>query len=256
MLSLLGACSSPANKFENNAASLGLQREVIMGTVFHHVLFWRKGEPNPTLHVYLGGDGTPVRAGRPAQDPTPRNPLMLQMLAFDPGPAVYIGRPCYHGLAEAPGCSSDLWTNARYSERVVASMAAAIRRIMATQGYESIAFFGHSGGGVLAMLLAERFPTTRTIVTIASNLDIDAWTDHHHQPRLNASLNPASRPPLRNSVLQRHYAGNRDRIVPVPLVARGIQGSKAKFIIVNGYDHVCCWSEGWPNILAEVSADE
>jgi hypothetical protein len=173
ILTLLVACKSSAGKFDQTAASLGLQREVVMGTVFQHVLFWRNRWPNRTLHDYLGGDGTPVSAGRPAKDPTPRNPLVLRLMFLDPDPAVYVGRPCYHGLVGAAGCSGDLWTTARYSESVVSSLVAAIRRIMISRGYERISLFGHSGGGTLAMLLPERFPEARAIVTIAANLDID-----------------------------------------------------------------------------------
>jgi pimeloyl-ACP methyl ester carboxylesterase len=227
-----------------------------MGTVFQHVLFWCNGGPNRTLHVYLGGDGTPVSAGRPAKDPTPRNPLMLRLMRLDSDPAVYIGRPCYHGLAETAGCSGDLWTAARYSESVVASLAAAIRRIMMSRGYERVSLFGHSGGGTLAMLLAERFPEVRAIVTIAANLDIDAWADHHGQDRIAASLNPASRPPLLAGILVRHYAGSNDRIVLPALVAPGVRGANAKLIVVDGYDHVCCWTELWPTILADIAAAE
>ena len=256
ILTLLGACSSPAKKFDDTAASLGLQRDVVMGAAFHHVLFWRNGESNRTLHVYLDGDGTPVRAGQPAQDPTPRNSLMLRLLALDPGPAVYVGRPCYHGLAETPGCSNDLWTTARYSERVVSSLATAISGVMAAGGYDRISFFGHSGGGTLAMLLAERFPATSTIVTIAANLDIDAWADHHDQPRLTVSLNPASRPPLRDGVLQRHYVGGRDRVVPPTLITPGVREPNAKPVVVDDYDHLCCWTKRWPRIVAEIVAAE
>ena len=256
ILTLLGGCRSPAGKFDQTAASLGLQRDVVMGTGFQHVLFWRNGWPNRTLHVYLGGDGTPVNAGRPAKDPTPRNPLMLRLMRLDPDPAVYVGRPCYHGLAGTAGCSGDLWTTARYSESVVSSLAAAIRRIMMSRGYERISLFGHSGGGTLAMLLAERFPEVRAIVTIAANLDIDAWADHHGQNRLTASLNPAARLPLRTGILERHYAGSRDRIVPANLTALGVREPNAELIVIDGYDHVCCWTELWPTILADIAAAE
>jgi hypothetical protein len=256
ILTLLGACRSPAGKFDQTAASLGLQRDVVMGAGFQHVLFWRNGWPHKTLHIYLGGDGTPVSAGRPAKDPTPRNPLMLRLMRLDPGPAVYVGRPCYHGLVSTAGCSGDFWTSARYSESVVSSLAAAIRRIMMSRGYERIFLFGHSGGGTLAMLLAERFPEVRAIVTIAANLDIDAWTDHHGQNRLTASLNPVSRPPLPPGILERHYAGSRDRIVPPTLTAPGVRGANAKLIVIEGYDHVCCWTELWPTILADIAAAE
>ena len=256
MLILLGGCASPAERFDQTAASLELQRAIVTGGEFRHVLFWRDGGPNRTLHIYLGGDGTPVISGQPTKDPTPRNPLMLRLLSLDPGPAVHIGRPCYHGLAGTEGCSSKFWTAARYSEPVVASLAAAVRRIMTARGYDRISFFGYSGGGTLAMLLAERFPATRTIATIAANLDIDAWTDHHDQPRLTASLNPASLPPLRDNVVQRHYVGSRDRIVPATVTARGVQGPNANLIVVDDYDHLCCWSERWSSILADIAATE
>ena len=256
IVTLLAACVQPAKKFDGTAVSLGLRRQVVMGTGFQHVLFWREGGPNRTLHVYLGGDGTPTSAGQPAKDPTPRNPLMLSLMSLDPGPAVYVGRPCYHGLAGAAECTSDLWNDARYSESVVSSMTAAIRRVMTSRGYDRISFFGHSGGGTLAMLLAERFPAAKTIVTIAANLDIDAWTDYHGQPSLTASLNPASRPPLDDTVLQRHYVGGHDSIVPAAIVKRGVQGLNAELIVVDGYDHVCCWTEMWPEILADVAEAE
>ena len=106
------------------------------------------------------------------------------------------------------------------------------------------------------MLLAERFPEARAIVTIAANFDIDAWTDHHGQDRLKASLNPASRPPLRTGIPERHYVGSRDRIVPPTIAAPGVRGPNAELIVVDGYDHVCCWSELWPRILADIAAAE
>ena len=77
------------------------------------------------LHVYLDGDGTPMLGSYPAADPTPRDPLVLDLMALDSTPSIYVGRPCYHGLSGAP-CSPSLWTSGRYSEPVVASMAAGI----------------------------------------------------------------------------------------------------------------------------------
>lgn len=251
-----GGCSSPAQKFDHAAASLGLQRRVVTGTTFQHAVFWRKADlRRGTLHVYLDGDGTPMRGGRATEDPTPRNPLMLNLLALDPDPAVYIGRPCYHGQMQARECSDDLWTTARYSERIVSSLVAALKSIMASGSYDGIAFFGHSGGGTLAMLLGERFPNTKAIITIAANLDIDAWADHHDIPRLSASLNPAARPPIQG-VLQRHYVGSRDQIVPRAIVARGIPraiSANSELIVIEGYDHLCCWESLWRTTLSDLT---
>lgn len=249
-----GGCASPSVEFDRHAASLGLRRQVVAGSPFLHVFYTKDGAPEEPLHVYLGSDGTPWFAGLPAADPTPRNPLVLRLMALDPAPAVYLGRPCYHGFAETEPCQPRFWTNERYGEAVVASMAAALGRVVAERGDPHIAWFGYSGGGTLAVLLAERFPETVAVVTVAANLDIDAWADGHGFGRLTGSLNPVSRPPLPAKVRQRHYAGGRDRVVPADLVARTLRGSETQVIVIDAYDHVCCWEQRWPDILADVDA--
>ena len=172
-------------------------------------------------------------------------------MARDPSASLYLGRPCYHGLAREPGCASALWTSARYSETVLASMAAALRRIVASEGIADIVWFGYSGGGSLAVLLAPRFSESRAVITVAANLDIDAWTDGHRDARLGESVNPARQPPLPDRLVQLHYAGGRDRVVPLDVVVRGVTGG-ARLVVIPHYDHVCCWETGWPAILAEV----
>ena len=75
-------------------------------------------------------------------DPTAREPLVLRLMALDRVPSVYLGRPCYHGLAADPRCTPALWTDARYSEVVVASMAAATRRLLSLTGHTEIVWLG------------------------------------------------------------------------------------------------------------------
>ena len=245
------ACSSPAGRFSENAAVLGMRARVVSGAAFHHVVFEHAGRASRTLHVYLDGDGTPWRAWRPATDPTPRNPLLLRLMALDPNPSIYLGRPCYHGLSETPSCSSALWTGARYSEAVVSSMAAALRRVLQAGGFDRLAWFGYSGGGAMAVLLAPRFTETTDLITIAANLDIDAWTDLHGYSRLAGSLNPAQQPPLPARIRQRHYVGGQDRVVPKHVVARGPIDPNT-LVVIPSYDHTCCWETTWPAVLAEV----
>jgi pimeloyl-ACP methyl ester carboxylesterase len=204
------------------------------------------------LHVYVDGDGTVNIAGYPAAEPTPRNPLVLRLLALDPGPAVLVGRPCYYGLAADPSCGPELWTDARYSEAVVASMAAVVRRLVAERGYRQVAWFGHSGGGTIAMLSAARVPESAAVVTVAANLDIDAWTDARGARHLAGSLNPARQPALPGAVVQRHYAGGRDEIVPPDVTRRGLNGASDLTVIAD-YDHRCCWEKLWPSVLADLA---
>lgn len=249
----LCACATPAERFAETAATMGLERQVAAGAGFRHVLYWNgRSRASPVLHVYIDGDGTVEIGGYPAAEPTPRNPLMLRLLALDPGPAVLVGRPCYYGLATDPSCRPALWTDARYSEAVVASMAAAVRQLVAQGSYRQVAWFGHSGGGALAMLTAARVPESAAVVTVAANLDIDAWADARGARRLTASLNPSRQPDLPDTVLQRHYAGGRDEIVPPDVTRRGIKRD-AGLIVVADYDHRCCWEELWPDVLTGIA---
>lgn len=251
LMVLAFGCASPAREFAGRAAALGMTAEVVRGTAFDHLVLTRLRPASHRVHVYLDGDGTPWLGGLPARDPTPRRGLTLALVARDPAPSLYLGRPCYHGSADAAECSSALWTSARYSETVVASMAAALRRIVAAEGIDEIVWFGYSGGGSLAVLLAARFAESRAVVTVSANLDTDGWTDVHGEPPLSGSLNPARQPPLPDHIVQVHYVGGRDRLVPVSVVQRGVQGA-GRVIVVPDHDHTCCWEASWPAILAEV----
>lgn len=247
---LIAGCRSAASRFVEQAAVRGLRAEMVAGTDFRHVVLSAERRSGRTLHVYLDGDGVPWLGGYPAADPTPRDPLVLDLLALDRQPAVYLGRPCYHGLAEEPPCASRLWTSARYSEGVVMSLAAAGRRLAADRGAERVVWMGYSGGGVLAMLLAARVPETAGVVTIAANLNVRAWAAREGTLALTGSLDPAVEPPLPSRVFRRHYAGGRDTTVPVD-VAR-TEG----LVVVPDYDHRCCWRALWPTVLAELARVE
>ncbi len=252
-LALLGGCATPAEHFAETAGAMGFERQVVTGAGFRHVLFWKnRGRAGPVLHVYIDGDGTPDIRGYPAADPTSRNPLMLRLLELDPGPAVLLGRPCYYGLADDLGCHPALWMEERYSEVVVASMAAALREILAQGPYRRVTWFGHSGGGSLAVLLAARVPETGAVVTAAANLDIDAWAESRGARPLVGSLNPAHQPALPPEVVQRHYAGGRDEVVPPEVTRKGL-GPGVPLTVIPEYDHRCCWEKLWPDLLADLA---
>ena len=249
---LAAGCASPTERFDARAATLTLERGTVPGDGFTHVVYRRPGlASSRVLHIYLDGDGYPWDGRVPADDPTPRKPLILHLVALDRAPAVYLGRPCYHGTAGTPPCTPALWTDARYSDAVVASVAAAARNLAAAGRHREVVWVGYSGGGTLAMLAAPRVPETTGVVTIAANLDVEGWTRLHAQPPLAASLSPATQPPLPAAIRQRHYAGARDKVVPPAIVSGG--GIPAgSLTVVPDYDHVCCWVDLWPRVLAEL----
>ena len=131
-------------------------------------------------------------------------------------------------------------------------MAAAARQLLAARGGQEIRWFGYSGGGALAMLLAARVEETASVVTVAANLDTELWTRLRGYGPLTGSLNPALGPGLPARVRQRHYAGDKDEIVPPQVVAAG-PIPPGTLVVVPGYDHRCCWAALWPQILRDTA---
>jgi hypothetical protein len=255
MLLTVAACAGPSPRFDGEARELGFVREDVAGAGFRHAVY-RSGRTfgSDRLHVYLEGDGTAWVDGRhAAADPTPRSPVALQLMARDPGPALLLGRPCYHGHYADRGCASSMWTDGRYSEAVVASMAEALAAVRPRAA--RLTLIGHSGGGTLAMLLAERVDGVDAVVTIAGNLDVAGWARLHDYDALSASLDPSVRPPLPGKIRQFHFAGGRDREVPPELIGTGAsrQPGGARFEVIPEFDHACCWLRKWPELLTQIA---
>ncbi len=207
---------------------------------------------NGRLRIYLDGDGTPWVRGRAiARDPTARNPLALHLIARDPHAAILLNRPCYNGGGPIALCSPELWTSARYGEVVVGSMVDALNRIVTERGATHVTLVGYSGGGVIARLVANRVARVDRVLTVAANLDHEAWTRWHGFLPLEASHNPASLAPSRN-VAEVHLFGGADENVPRHLLARyEARFTEATFVEIAGFDHRCCWVDAWPRLLAQ-----
>lgn len=247
----LTACATPSQRIERLASAAGFEKEVVAGAPFEHLVYIKNGDGSrQDLHVYIEGDGRPwFTRHRIAVDPTPRQPLMLKLMRMDPGPAAYLGRPCYFGLKKH--CQPRHWTKERYSATVVGSMSAALDRVRRRRGWRGgITLIGHSGGGTLAMLLAPRTPDTTTVLTIAGNLDITAWTHLHEYSPLTGSLNPADAAPLPPRIRQLHLVGGKDQRVPPRITRSGLKHQKdAEYRHFPGQGHQCCWEDVWPSIL-------
>lgn len=255
---MLAACAAPAERAQDAAERYGFQQFQLPGGGFQLTAFFKPGRPGNrnALHIYLEGDGSPWETRfRVADDPTPRQPVMLRLMQMDPSPALYLGRPCYFGHARDPGCAPSLWTHRRYGPEVVSSLAAAVGRFLRGHDYPRVALFGHSGGGALAVLLAQRLPQTAVVVTLAGNLDIAAWTKLHGYSPLDGSLNPAEVSP--GPFAEFHFLGEKDQNVPAevfrPIVERR---ATAHAEVLANADHHCCWDKAWPAILKRIDAPD
>ena len=256
-VALAATCAPIAARYDDVAAAHGLSRDEIPGAPFRHAVYRPPGQRSGALlHIYIEGDGTPeLRPGLPSADPTPRRPLLPPLMARDPAPVVLLGRPCYHGLATTPPCQPEDWTRRRYSDAVVASMAAAARHLVARGEHDGAVLIGHSGGGVLAVLLAERLPSVRAVVALASVIDLDRWSRHHGLAPLDGSLAPIESAPGHVLRPELFLAGAEDRVSPPSLiVAATARRPNSRVVTRAGFDHACCWAEAWPEVLAWVDS--
>lgn len=251
LLSLLSGCSTLESRMETIAAAAHLEQRRIPGNDFELFALERR-RANDDIHIYIEGDGRPWTGGgtRISIDPTPRQPSALELMADDPLGQLYLGRPCYFGSANSAPCESRLWTYERYGETVVAAMTEALRKWAMGHAHGRITLIGYSGGGVLALLIAERLPSIHRVVAIATPVDHKRWTQVHDYTPLYGSINPAEQSEWRANVERIFIFGeNDDNVAPkifAPLAARI---SNARIIILPKEGHDCCRHEAWHDTL-------
>lgn len=209
-------------------------------------------------HIYIEGDGRPWKRGRTqSTNPTSRQKLALGLMLIDSQDSVYLERPCY-GFNKTPPipCRPLWWASARYSQEVVAALDSALNKIQRRHGKKPLVLIGHSGGGTLAMLIAQIRDDVVGVVTVAGNLDPDAWTEHHGYLPLKDSLNPSKHSPLPGSMFRWHYVGTKDRNIPMKITQLATKNDTSANIIETNNDHNCCWLKQWPVVLDELKTLE
>lgn len=211
-----------------------------------------KSVSNDPLTIYIEGDGLAwISRTKPSSNPTPINPLALTLALKDQGNVVYLGRPCQY--VEGKSCSRKYWTVERFAPEVVASMDEAVSLVKAKMHASQLVLVGYSGGGAVAALVAARRDDVVRLVTVAGNLDPQKWTQQLNVSPLTGSLNPADYWKKLTDIPQLHLVGGNDSSVPLFVAesyqARFPDGKKPPIKIVAGFDHHCCWSTQWPELI-------
>jgi hypothetical protein len=251
---LLAACSgTPDARQLADRHGLSL-RQVSGGPFLLPVLADPDLPQGGALHVYIAGDGRPWLKRMRARNPTGRSTLALELMLADPHPALLLGRPCYYQRGTpSPPCEPGLWTDGRYSQLVVDALAGAMEQLVAAHQPQTLLLVGYSGGGVLALLVAQRQTLPTTVVTVASNLDTEAWTEHHRHLPLAGSLNPALEVVQGATFRQVHLAGALDTVVPLATTIRYREHHpEARYLVREEFDHRCCWVQAWPDLLRDI----
>ncbi|MGB0958332.1 MAG: alpha/beta fold hydrolase [Litorivicinus sp.] len=208
--------------------------------------------------LVIEGDGFAfVTASRPSLNPTPLNPVGLRIAtALDEAPGVsaaYVARPCQY--VQDPGCRQDDWTDGRYTQSVVDRY----QRFLAARFPDTpLVLVGYSGGGLIAAGLAQRDPRVIGLVTVAGNIDVNAWLAHHRLPAMNRAVDPAANAGRLVELPQVHLAGQRDRVVPPSMAesfARRSGIDPDQSVRLADASHGCCWEQVATAAVAEVLAD-
>jgi pimeloyl-ACP methyl ester carboxylesterase len=248
-------CAGPVRHAELIARRGGLTALTLPGAGFAHSAYAREAVGAANLVLFIDGDGSPWMSGGRiiAADPTPRNPVSLDLAARTAGSVLYLGRPCYFAARSDSACEPRWWTSDRYSETVVASMAAAADRFIDGHHIQRVLLVGYSGGGTLAVLMSGRVSHVVGVVSIAGNLDPDAWAQAHHYLPLAGSLSPAVQPPLPADMPQWYLVGDRDTNVSYGMASRYLDRIPGDRIWHFGaFDHACCWVRAWPEAYSRI----
>lgn len=222
-----------------------------------------KSDANPatspeTLIIYIEGDGHVWDRAYPSLDPTPLNPIGFRLALKDDRPAVaYLARPCqYIGVVDS-GCIPKIWTDQRFNRESLEAMQFGVDYLKQVSGAKRIVLVGYSGGGALALLIAAHRADVIEIVTVAGNLDVQAWLKFHHLPPMKDSLNPVDFVVKTKGLPQIHYVGAQDQIVP-PIISHNYNknlpaGSRSDIVEIPEFSHTCCWVENWQQLLLLVN---
>jgi hypothetical protein len=235
----------------------GLKVEEIRSGDFVLRTYYRFEKSGGLLHIYIEGDGrawlTKTRASR---NPSPKNPVGLNLTARDPGGNVmYIARPCqFVSFEKNPQCEYAFWTHKRFASEIIDSVSAAIDLGKKKAQASKLEIIGFSGGGAVAVLVAARRSDVSGIRTVAGNLDHQAWTRHHNVDPLRGSLNAADVAIKVAHIPQIHYVGSQDENVGHFVVesfrSRASRDNCIKIQTVKGATHSKGWEQVWPRLIA------
>jgi dienelactone hydrolase len=203
------------------------------------------------LTIFIEGDGFAWRSpSAVSNNPTPVDPIALKLaiqhINKNNEASVYLARPCqYIDFKTQIECKSEYWSNLRFAPEVIQSTNAAIDVLKKNYQSSNIKLVGYSGGGAVAALIAANRNDVVELVTIAGNLDIDAWVKYHNISKLSGSLNPANYAEILQTIPQRHYVGAEDKVMPPEILQNYVKKmtdkTHTKIFVIENFDHKCCW---------------
>jgi alpha/beta superfamily hydrolase len=224
------------------------------------------------IYVYIEGDGV-LQINQYGQsylsnDPTPSPQLPLMLAAwhaqFAPQDSVvYMARPCqFTHYTREDKCIQMDWLKGRYGPKVVESFSTALDGLRAkVQRDVKFHLVGYSGGGTIAMLLANTREDIAQVTTLAANLDHETFFRLHQETYPPEPFDLIARPEKVAGTPQLHVVGGSDPIVPESIVqayksklsAKGVlRGVEVERIEGQNHHNVPGWQKVWQQVLPQL----
>ena len=201
------------------------------------------------MNLYIEGDGFAWKTrSQLSDDPTPITPLAARLMAIDEGHCkLYLARPCQY--VNDLQCNSDDWSSHRFSPKVVETYREILDQMKQRYGIESFTLVGYSGGGAVAVLMAGDRNDIGEIITVAGNLDTDAWVKYHGLSPLDGSINPSKRAETISHIPQMHFIGNEDTTVLKEIFFSYLGACKnpqhIRYRVIESVTHTQGWEKIW-----------
>lgn len=202
-----------------------------------------------SLRVYIEGDGRAwITQSQPSLDPTPHNFFFAKLAMHDVPPSIYLGRPCQFVRNES--CTVYLWTSARFGQQTLTAMHLALDKIRDDFKVQRFELIGYSGGAAIALLLTAQRDDVEQVQTIAGNLSPKVWAQFHQLTALDQSQDPTSYATQLQSIKQRHFVGELDKNISLPLFYQFMQSFSpqaecVELVEVKQADHAQGWNKDW-----------
>lgn len=214
------------------------------------IAVWKKiTDPSMPYKIYIEGDGSAFTpSGRVSSDPTPNGTLVRKLAFGDPHlNVIYMARACQYVQDRA--CKPVYWSTARFSPETIQAAYETIQKIAADK---PLTLVGFSGGAQIAGLIAVKYPDLdiRKLVTVAGNLDVRAWTDHHKLPPLDLSDDLRNYAAAYARFPQVHYIGLKDDNI-VASISENFVANPQTLKKIKSASHARGWESAFQQIQAE-----
>lgn len=233
----------------------GFNKDYIKSGNFILTSYCRLKNKGTPIHIYIEGDGVSwISRTRLSDDPTPREPLVLELASMDDAENVaYLARPGQYCRNDEPNCDIAYWSDKRFSEEVIDAVNKAMDILRDRSDAKEIDLIGYSGGAAIAVLAASRRHDIASIRTIAGNLDTEAVNSYHKVSQMERSLNPIDEVQKLSKIRIHHFVGSEDKVVPFFITERFAKKAGdinlSTITVVDGVSHSRGWKERWKDLL-------